>query len=33
MRFTSMQTPFKSSMPGEPIAYETIVTTPENELY
>lgn len=33
MRFTSMQTPFKTSTPGEPIAYESIMSTPENELY
>lgn len=33
MRFTSMQSPFKTSMPGEPIAYESIMTTPEHELY
>jgi transcriptional regulator with XRE-family HTH domain len=33
MRFTSMQSPFKTSIPGEPIAYESILATPKDLLY
>lgn len=33
MRFACLQAPYKASAPGEPIAYEAILATPENELY
>lgn len=33
MRFACMQPPFKASMPGEPIAYEAILTVSKDDLY
>jgi len=33
MRFVCMQSPFKTSAPGEPIAYESILATPKDLLY